>query len=321
LPASYLHVLQAVAAWRDVHLFVLHPSPTLWAEVERSLSRGSSVIRRNDDPTASLARNAILASWGRDARELQLVLARGDEFVVHEHVVAEPPSTLLGLLQANVRGNHEAAGEPPPNADDRRPLLDVDDQSVQVHACHGRARQVEVMRDAILHLLEDDKTLEPRDVIVMCPDIETFAPLIQATFGAGEAVPDDDDEALPPDARPPDLRVRLADRSLRQTNPVLGVVAHVLELADSRVTASQVLSLADREPVRRRFRFDDDELGRIQDWVVTSGIHWGLDETTRAPFKLATVPDGTWRAGLDRILLGATMTRGRPPALRLSAPA
>ena len=70
--------------------------------------------------------------------------------------------------------------------EDQRPALDPSDRSVQVHACHGRARQVEVLRDAILHLLAEDPTLEPRDVIVMCPDIETFAPLIQATFGAGE---------------------------------------------------------------------------------------------------------------------------------------
>ena len=82
------------------------------------------------------------------------------------------------------------------------------------------------MRDAILHQLEEDPTLEPRDVIVMCPDIETFAPLIQATFGAGEVSDTDDElETLPAGIRPPDLRVRLADRSLRQTNPVLGVVA------------------------------------------------------------------------------------------------
>ena len=102
-------------------------------------------------------------------------------------------------------------------------------RSIQVHACHGRARQVEVVRDAILHLLDADPTLEPRDVVVMCPDIEAFAPLIQATFGAGETADDEDDE-LPEEDRPPDLRVRLADRSLRQTNPVLGVVARLLEL-------------------------------------------------------------------------------------------
>ena len=66
---------------------------------------------------------------------------------------------------------------------DARPLLATDDDSIRVHSCHGRGRQVEVLRDAVLHLLEDDPSLEPRDIIVMCPDIETFAPLIQATFG------------------------------------------------------------------------------------------------------------------------------------------
>ena len=159
------------------------------------------------------------------------------------------------------------------------------------------------MRDAILHQLEEDPTLEPRDVIVMCPDIETFAPLIQATFGAGET--DEEDE---PRDRLPDLRVRLADRSLRQTNPVLGVVARVLELASQRLTASQVLDLADREPVRRRFRLDDDALARLEDWVSESGIRWGLDASHRAPFKLSTLSAGTWRAGLDRLLVGVTMT-------------
>ncbi|HEX8102457.1 MAG TPA: exodeoxyribonuclease V subunit gamma, partial [Solirubrobacteraceae bacterium] len=178
------------------------------------------------------------------------------------------------------------------------------------HACHGRARQVEVVRDAILHLLAEDTTLEPRDVIVMCPDVEAFAPLVHATFGAGEVV--EDDEAAPSGDRPPDLRVRLADRSLRQTNPVLGVVARLLELADQRLTASQVLDLADREPVRRRFRFDDDEIARIEDWVADSGIRWGLDAPHRAPFKLDALDAGTWRAGLDRILVGVAMAEAGP---------
>ena len=79
----------------------------------------------------------------------------------------------------------DRARPPLPGRDDERLELG-DDRSVKVHACHGRARQVEVLRDAILHELAEDPTLEPRDVIVMCPDIETFAPLIQATFGFGE---------------------------------------------------------------------------------------------------------------------------------------
>jgi exodeoxyribonuclease V gamma subunit len=185
-----------------------------------------------------------------------------------------------------------------------RSLHDPSDRSVQVHACHGRARQVEVLRDAILHELQEDPTLEPRDVIVMCPDIETFAPLIHATFGAGESFVEDDAAVR----AAPDLRVRLADRSLRQTNPLLGVVAALIELADQRLTASQLLDLADREPVRRRFRFDDDDVARLQDWIADSGIRWGLDQAHRDPFKLTDVKAGTWRVGLDRVLAGVAMT-------------
>ena len=273
LPAASLQVLAALAAHRDVHLFALHPSPALWRRVQEAVRDDPPVLRRATDPTATLPANRLLASWGQDARELQLVLRRCGEPGAEHHHRAEHAATLL--------------------------------RSIQVHACHGRGRQVEVLHGAILHLLDEDPTLEPRDVIVMCPDIETFAPLIQATFGAGQV--GEEVEPLPEGVRPPDLRVRLADRSLRQTNPILGVVSALLELAGGRVTASDVLDLADRPPVRRRFGFDDDALSRIEEWVADSGIRWGLDAGHRAPFRLQELEAGTWRAGLDRLLLGVTM--------------
>jgi exodeoxyribonuclease V gamma subunit len=74
------------------------------------------------------------------------------------------------------------------------------------------------------------------------------------------------------------------------------------------VTASEVLDLADREPVRRRFRLGDEELARMRDWVAASGIRWGLDADHRAPYKLDNLEAGTWEAGLDRLLVGVTMT-------------
>ncbi len=308
LPAGHLDVLRALAVGRDVHLFLLHPSPALWDSVARTTEEQPVIVRRSHDVTAALAANRLLASWGQDAREMQFVLVGANEYVDHHHAVEHCAGTLLARIQADVRADRSPAGAPLPGREDSRPTLDPDDHSVQVHACHGRARQVEVVRDAILHSLEADPTLEPRDVIVMCPDIETFAPLIHATFGAGEVSGEDEFDALPADVRPPDLRVRLADRSLRQTNPVLGVVAQLIELAGQRLTASQVLDLADREPVRRRFRLDDDDLTRMQDWVADSGIRWGLDAAHRAPFKLQALSAGTWRAGLDRLLTGVAMT-------------
>ena len=303
---------------RDVHLFLLHPSPALWERV----AGAPPITRRAEDVTRELPANRLLASWGQDVRELQLVAGPPAD-ADHHHATAAATGTLLARIQADVRADRPSPGPPLPGRPDERLELGGD-RSIQVHACHGRARQVEVLRDAILHELAEDPTLEPRDVIVMCPDIETFAPLIGATFGAGEISPEDDElEDLPEELRPPDLRVRLADRSLRQTNAVLGFVSRLLELADQRLTASQVLDLADREPVRRRFGLDDDDVARVEEWVAQSGIRWGLDAAHRAPFKLDKLPAGTWRSGPgpraarrrdDR--RGAAAVRRRAPARR-----
>jgi len=308
LPAGQLQVLHALAASREVHLMLLHPSPALWGAVRGALrSRGSCATEernpgppplpaRERDPTRDIGANRLLASWGRDSRELQLVLTAGSQLADHHHQALAPePETLLGRLQADVHADRPAPGEPLPGQPDERLLLAAEDDSVRIHACHGRARQVEVLREAILHRLAEDQTLEPRDIIVMCPDIEAFAPLIQATFGATAEVGE------------VDLRVRLADRSLRQVNPLLSVAARLLELASARLTASELLDFADTEPVRRRFRLDDDELAQIQSWVADACIHWGLDAAHRREFKLDMLDAGTWRTGLRRLLLGVAL--------------
>lgn len=303
---TYVEVLGALAAGRDVHLFLLHPSPVLWQAV--SQCRTVWPLRRADDTTSGLARAPLLESWGRDAREMQLVLGASAGPVVDEHrPVASGNRSLLERLQADVRADQAPPGTPAPGQPDERDLLDPTDVSVQVHACHSRARQVEVVRDAILHRLAADPTLEPRDVIVMCPDIETFAPLIEATFGATDRVDHDSDE---PEAAPL-LRARLADRSLRQTNPMLGLVGRLLELATARVTASEVLDLAALDPVRRHFSFTDDDLARLQEWAVEAGVRWGIDGQDRTRFGLEPLEANTWRSGLDRLLVGVAMADER----------
>ncbi|MCR1980630.1 exodeoxyribonuclease V subunit gamma [Cellulosimicrobium cellulans] len=301
LPEDELRVLRALAEHRDVHLWLVHPSPALWATVAASDGgpaaggadpgtdrTGAPVRRRADLPT--FARHPFLASTGRDTVELQLRLAAGETHEAH-HEAAPPPPTLLGALQSALR-----ADEP-----DGAHVLDPTDRSVQVLACHGRARQVEVLRETLVGLFSADPTLQARDVIVLCPDVETFAPLVTATFGA---VPELGDDAHPGQR----LRVSLADRGAGTTNPVLALLATLLRLADGRVTASEVLDLAASGPVRRRFRFSDDDVDRLRQWAVEAGVHWGEDGERRARFGIDEhVRQGTWDAALDRILLGAAM--------------
>jgi exodeoxyribonuclease V gamma subunit len=306
LPATYLEVLRALATHRDVHLYALHPSLALWDRIA-AVPVPPLPLARVDDPTVEVPTNPLLRTWATDTREMQLVLAAAaDADASHHPVGTSEATTLLERIQADVRGDIAPPGRPGAGDADRRAVLDAHDRSVQVHACHGRARQVEVLRDAICHALADDPTLEPRDVIVLCPDIDELAPLLHATFGATAADPDPA-APPPPDRGLPPLPYRLADRSLRQTNPLLATLDALLCIVDGRLTAPEVIAFAGREPVRARFRFDDDDLERIAEWTAGSQIRWGLDAERRTRFWLGDVDANTWRAGLDRVLLGVAM--------------
>jgi exodeoxyribonuclease V gamma subunit len=286
LPAADIELLGALSTHHDLHLWLPHPSDPLW----RALSDLSGQVARSADTSRLRVGHPLLQTLGRDLRELQrgLPAAQTDQF----HPRSAFPDTLLGWLQSDISANEV------------RPVghrfHKQDDRSVQVHRCHGAARQIDVLRDILLGLLDDDLTLQPCDILVMCPDIDTYAPLITAAFGAGEYA----DRNHPAQG----LRVRLADRALTQTNPLLGVLSQLLGIADGRATASAVLSLAHSEPVRRRFGFSDDDLMTITEWVAAAGIRWGFDAAHRTPYHLEQYPQNTWQFGIDRLLTGAAMS-------------
>ncbi|MVA76133.1 exodeoxyribonuclease V subunit gamma [Auraticoccus sp. F435] len=304
-----LLLLEVLALHREVHLWLPHTSPTLWGRVAEQLA-GEPMPPAGAVPrgpaTGPLspggARHRLNQRLGRDQRELQLLLST---LPTRDAGSREPrlPTTLLGRLQADVVADR--APRPPAE----RPLLAAGDTSVQVHSSHGPDRQVEVLRDVLLALLAEDPTLEPRDIVVMCPDIETFAPLIQASFGLAV---DDEEVAAHPGHR---LRVRLADRSLRQVNPVLELLVRLLDLARSRAEAADLVDLAVTPAVARRFGFRPDDQPRLAELVEQSGIRWGMDHLHRAQFGMAAFPQNTWAAGLQRMLLGVAMSEDGQPSI------
>lgn len=290
LPLGELQVLAALAAHRDVHLWLPHPSPAAWDR----LTGIDTVVPRRDDTSAELVQNPLLAALGRDVRELQRsITAVAPRIEVHPPLRVARPATLLGRVQADVAADRLG---------DRGPAPDAADRTIQVHACHGRARQVDVLRDVIVGLLQDDHTLEPRDVLVMVPDIEAYAPLFHAAFGQAEIL---GSAAHHPGHR---LRVMLADRAASRTNPLLGLTIAVLDLARrGRATNAEVLDLVDTPPVRHRFDLDDDAVERITAWVESSGVRWGFDAEHRRRFGLP-LEQNTWQAGLDRLVSGVAAT-------------
>ncbi|QSR29162.1 exodeoxyribonuclease V subunit gamma [Nocardioides sp. S5] len=291
LPETEVALLKALGELREVHLWLPQASTELWESLAPTAREGQ--VPRAADDSAALVGHPLLGSLGRDARELRRTLGDLPTVPVGAPPVSAP--TLLGWLQHDLRANSA------PGPDERAGRTGTDD-SVQVHACHGAARQIDVLREVLVGLLEDDPTLEPRDILVMVPDIETYAPLISASFGMADVA---GEGAGHPGHR---LRVRLADRSLAATNPLLALAAQLVELVRGRMTASQVLDVAGADPVRARFGLGDEELERIAHWVDVSGIRWGYDAEHRGAFGLAGLDANTWVAGMRRVLLGAAMS-------------
>ncbi|MFD6394585.1 exodeoxyribonuclease V subunit gamma [Nocardia sp. NPDC060259] len=315
LPADQVAVLTALAEHREVHLWLAHPSPAMWTALSEARAAGpvavlpapdrSGVVPRSADHTADLVRHPLLSGLARDVRELQQRL--NPLLHTETHLPVESAATtLLGAVQTAVR-------------DDRVPAAGaVPDGTVEVHACHGPARQVEVLRDLLLTTFSADPTLQPRDVLIMCPDVEAYAPLVRAAFGHRGAGAVD----LPVEGEHPahQLRVRLADRGRAVTNPMLAVVIELLELADGRVTVTQVLDLAASETVRRRCGFDDDDIERLREWAAESGARWGIGQRQREAFGLADFAQNTLNAAVDRILLGVTADESGDDWLDLALP-
>ncbi|THJ01479.1 exodeoxyribonuclease V subunit gamma, partial [Nocardioides sp.] len=298
LPVTEVDLLHALGEHREVHLWLPHPSPALWDALAPGTTTGP--VPRAEDRSHDVVGHPLLATLGRDTRELQRTLATAtyaDEPVRLDTAVPAGDS-LLSWLQHDLHAN--AVGDA-----SSRTFDPATDRSVQVHACHGAARQVDVLREALLGLLADDPTLEPRDVLVMCPDIEAYAPLIAAGFGLGDLGGAGGDDARHPAHR---LRVKLADRALDRTNPLLNVATRLLDLAGGRAGVGDVLDLAHLEPVRRRFGFRDDDLQLVADWAREAGIRWGFDAEHRSDYGLEGYVANTWQFGLDRLLAGVAMS-------------
>ncbi|MFW6598459.1 exodeoxyribonuclease V subunit gamma [Propionibacteriaceae bacterium Y2011] len=310
-------VLEGLARHREVHLWTAHPSPARWDRVAAAgLTSTTEPWPRRADVVAPPTGNRLVSTLGRDVTEFQHVTSQLAVPVVHDALPFTPTrDTVLARVQ------HAIVTDEPfeqPGVDPA-PLAD-DDHSLQVHACHGPDRQVEVLREVVCTLLEADPTLEPRDIMIMCPDLPRFVPLVTAAFDAsglptGEA-------GRRADARHPGrrLRVRVADQSLPQLNPLLGVLQRLLELVSARLTASGLMDLCAAPAVAHRFHFTADDLETIERLVRDSGMRWGLDAEDRGRFGLADIPQNTVAAGLDRMLLGVAMSEAGHHHLGLVLP-
>ncbi|TVP87520.1 MAG: exodeoxyribonuclease V subunit gamma [Pseudomonadaceae bacterium] len=322
LPAQTLEALAALGRFSQVLLAVLNPCQFYWGDIvaDRELLRHQ--YRRQpakpdsplqlDENTLHQHAHPLLAAWGKQGRDYINLLDVHDERASYEARFAainggrvdlfELPAgeTLLQQLQQDIlelRPLAETRTLWPPLASIRRqpqaPAQLSHDASISMHIAHSPQREVEILHDQLLDAFGREPTLRPRDVIVMVPDVDTYAPHIQAVFGQYAL---DDPRYIP---------FTLADQNQRGREPLLIALEHLLQLPHSRLPVSEVLDLLDVPALRQRFTLVEADLPTLQRWIEGAGIRWGLDQQRRSARGL---PDGmehnSWRFGWRRMLLG-----------------
>ena len=306
-----LQTLAALATHTQVLLAIPNPCRFHWADIMEGrdllrMERRRQPLRSGRDladlPLEDMHAHAhpLLAAWGRQGRDFvrqldefddaqqaqqRFALPRVDLF--DEDVTLDAP--LLLQVQQHIRDLCPLAEHPKLPAD---PL----DRSIVFHQAHSALREVEVLHDQLLALLADqsaDNPLQPRDVVVMVPDIDTMAPAIRAVFGQyGRR----DKRFIPFD---------IADLSARASSPLVSALEWLLRLPQQRCRLSELRDLLDVPAVAARFGVAPDALGRLTQWMAGAGIRWGLNETQRAGLGLSACgAQNTSAFGLRRMLLG-----------------
>ncbi len=306
LPPFYIHLLAALARCVELHLFLFEPTDQFWADVQ-SPREQRRFLRRHAKPEQTAADfhlevgNALLASLGKPgrlfARAVQDLepLEEGDLFEGPAEATPNSqwqPATVLGQIQADIFTLADRSEE-------EHIPIETGDRSLQVHCCHGPMRELEVLHDRLLDLFEWLPGLTPKDILVTMPDVEPYAPFIEAVFGA----PDQEGHRIP---------FTIADRSAAAESVAAQTFLQLLALQGSRFGAASVLALLDSAPLRRRFGFSRDDLELIRGWVEETNIRWGIDAPHRAGFDLPPFTQNSWRSGLDRMLLGYALASETP---------
>ncbi|SIR56133.1 DNA helicase/exodeoxyribonuclease V, gamma subunit [Aromatoleum tolulyticum] len=313
LPAQTLEVLAAIAQWSQVLLCVHNPCEHYWADIvaDKDLLRATASrhARRAGMPDVlveeelHLHAHPLLAAWGKQGRDFIGLLDEHDAGDARDRYArrfaevgtridlfeSHGDDCLLHQLQDDIRDLRPLA-----ETRARWPAVDpATDASIRFHVAHGPQREVEILHDQLLAAFNADASLRPRDVIVMVPDIDAYAPHIQAVFGLLDA---DDPRFIP---------FTVADQGLRHHDPLLNAVEKLLGLPQSRVAVSDVLDLLEVPALRTRFGIAEDDLPLLHRWVRGANIRWGLHAEQRASLGL---PEGaeqnSWLFGLRRMLLG-----------------
>ncbi len=284
-----IELIQALSGVMNVQMFVLTPCSDLWQRCRsRREKLGISWIKPLDGEwfVEAPRLEAILGRMGAEFQQLvegtgevQLGESRvGNLFIAPANIALEAgkkPSLLEQLQQQLVQPEMSSSL-----------YRDSQDASLQFFSCPGQLREVQLVRDQIIQWFAADPSLEPRDVLIMTPQVERFAPLIASVFN------DISSTGV-------DIPWRITDRSQIETPGLVQGMLCLLQLAGERLTASSLQSLLANPAIQKQQGLNQEEVNRLTRALQVTGFRWGLDGGERDGDEAHSL-----RWCLDRWLLG-----------------
>ena len=325
LPQQTLEALAALSRCCQIVLCVHNPCQFYWADIieHKDLLRAQRYRQRRKtgmpealdvlgtgdaDDALHLHAQPLLAAWGKQGRDYLRLLDEHDDagnyqtlfeqqalrIDMFEPFSGEERHCLLSQLQDDIRELRPVA-----ETQGHWPALPTDDDSIVFHIAHGPQREVEILHDQLLATFSADPHLRPRDIIVMVPDIDRYAPHIEAVFGQ---LSTDDPRHIP---------YTLSDQASRHRLPLMIALEKLLRLPELRLSVSDLLDLLDVPALRQRFGLEERDLPVLERWMEGAGIRWGLNAKQRQRLELpGGLSQNTWAFGLRRLLLGYTVGDG-----------
>jgi exodeoxyribonuclease V gamma subunit len=282
LPPLFIHVIHALAKHTQVMLFQHSPTDQYWADLKNKKSLSKLRLENPRQAEYFESGNDLLASWGRQGQALQDLLLDYDDLPVLESEAYQAPgcSTLLQSVQQTIFQLDAPAATLLP------------DPSLSIHVCHSPMRECQVLKDAILAMLDQDPGLNPEEILVMIPEISRYAPYVEAVFRDNEF------------SGHPALRWNLSDITLADEHPLVRTFLQLLRLPGSRFNRSELQSYLDIEQLRQRFDIDETALADIISILQESRVRWGIDGPHKASLGLPPTPENTWQQASQRIFAG-----------------
>lgn len=277
-----LRVIATAAKAGPLHFFLPSPSKKYWGDLssfrERLKDRPAEVFEQEDNP--------LLQHWGRAGRDFIATLFSNNTVELRGDVDIYVPSDQTSLL-AQVKNDLLERQSPTQLSGE----FDITDTSLQIHSCHTRLREVQVLHDQLHRLFLAHPHLQARDIAIMAPDIDAYAPFIDAVFGAARNTP----RYTP---------YRLNDRSLQHSSALIDLLSRLLDLPQLELTSNEVLDILSAPALAAHLEIDEDCQRWWPFWIKQAGARWGLNAAHRKQHDVPADHLSTWAFALDRLLLG-----------------